>query len=46
MRSELAVLAAKTRQAGARMDPMLSMMWMDIRAPQFPPDVEAGKTCR
>ncbi len=37
MRSELAVLAAKTRQAGARMDPMLSFMWMDIPAPEWPP---------
>jgi outer membrane protein, heavy metal efflux system len=37
MRSELAVLAARTRQAGAKMDPMLSMMWMDIPGPEFPP---------
>jgi outer membrane protein, heavy metal efflux system len=37
MQSELAVLAAKTRQAGARMDPMLSFMWMDIPAPEWPP---------
>lgn len=37
MQSELAVLAAKTRQAGARMDPMLSLMWMDIPGPEFPP---------
>lgn len=38
MRSELAVLAAKTRQAGARMDPMLSVMVMDFPAPEFPPE--------
>lgn len=37
MKSELAVLAARTRQAGARMDPMLSFMWMDIPAPEWPP---------
>lgn len=37
MRTELAVLAAKTRQAGARMDPMLGVMWMDIPGPNWPP---------
>jgi len=37
-RSELAVLAARTRQAGARQDPMLSMMVMDFDLPHIPPN--------
>jgi len=38
MHSELAVLAARTRQAGAPMDPMLSVMLMDVNAPEIPPE--------
>lgn len=41
-RSELAVLAARTRQAGAAMDPMLSFELMDLPAlnPVRPGDIE------
>ena len=38
MHSELAVLAARTRQAGTLMDPMLSVMLMDVDMPEIPPE--------
>jgi len=37
-RSQIGVLAAKTRQAGAMKDPMISFMLMNFPAPQLPLD--------
>lgn len=37
-RTEMAILAAKTKQAGAENDPMLSFKMMNLPSPQFTPD--------